>query len=125
YYAGTSSDATTDPLRNNNEYLPASTTWVQKTVTFTAPASATVFQFAVRAYNGANASFDDFSVTTGNMAVTDLSKSKYSLVKNTVVKETIAFAKDSDIQIINTVGQVVKTAKATEGSTLNVSSLAK
>ncbi|MNY07215.1 hypothetical protein D3C86_1400110 [compost metagenome] len=59
------------------------------------------------------------------MAVTDFSKSKYSLVKNTVIGEAIAFAKTADIQIINTAGQVVKAAKVTEGSTLNVSSLAK
>ena len=46
-------------------------------------------------------------------------------MKNTVVGESIAFAKTADIQIINAAGQVVKSAKVTEGSTLNVSSLAK
>lgn len=127
YLAGTSSNGIEDdPLRNNNAYLDPATVWTQKTVTFTAPATATVFQMAVRAYNNSTlAAFDDFSLTTGAMAVTDFSKSKYSLVKNTVVGESISFAKTADIQIINAAGQVVKAAKVTEGSTLNVSSLAK
>lgn len=127
YLAGDSTTPAPDPLRGpNNLYLPTASAWTQHSVTFTSPAAATVFQVAVRAYNNStNVSYDDFSLTLGGLAVTDLSKSKYSLVKNTIVKETIAFAKDSDIQIINTAGQVVKTAKATEGSTLNVSSLAK
>ncbi|TDX86299.1 T9SS type A sorting domain-containing protein [Epilithonimonas xixisoli] len=62
---------------------------------------------------------------TDGLSVADFSKAKVSLVKNTVVGEAIAFANAADIQIINTAGQVVKTAKVTEGSTLNVSSLAK
>ncbi|MBO6200001.1 MAG: lamin tail domain-containing protein [Chryseobacterium sp.] len=59
------------------------------------------------------------------LAVSDVVKTNASLVRNTVVGESIAFAKTADIQIINAAGQVVKTAKVTEGSTLNVSSLAK
>lgn len=127
YLAGTASAGIDgDPLRNNNLYLDPATAWTQKTVTFTSPAAATVFQLAVRGYNNAtNVAFDDFSLTLGSMAVTDFSKSKYSLVKNTVVGESISFAKTADIQIINAAGQVVKAAKVTEGSTLNVSSLAK
>lgn len=62
---------------------------------------------------------------TDALAVADFSKANSSLVKNTVVGESIAFAKTADIQIINAAGQVVKAAKVTEGSTLNVSSLAK
>ncbi|MNK15370.1 Carbohydrate binding domain protein [compost metagenome] len=127
YLSGTSSAGIDgDALRNNNLYLDPATAWTQKSVTFTSPAAARVFQLAVRAYNNStNVAFDDFSLTTGAMAVTDFSKSKYSLVKNTVIGEAIAFAKTADIQIINTAGQVVKAAKVTEGSTLNVSSLAK
>lgn len=60
-----------------------------------------------------------------SLAVSDVTKSNVTLVKNTVVGESIAFAKNADIQIINAAGQVVKSAKVTEGSTLNVSSLAK
>ena len=127
YLAGDASTATADPLRGpNNLYLDPAPTWTQKTITFTSPAAATVFQYAVRAYNNATlAAFDDFSLVQGDLAVTDFSKSKFSLVKNTVVGETLAFAKTADIQIVNAAGQVVKAAKVTEGSTLNVSSLAK
>lgn len=127
YLAGDATTATSDPLRGpNNLYLDPATVWTQKTITFTSPAAATVFQLAVRAYNNATlAAFDDFIFVPGVLAVTDFSKSKFSLVKNTVVGESISFAKNADIQIVNAAGQVVKAAKVTEGSTLNVSSLAK
>ena len=62
---------------------------------------------------------------TDGLAVADFAKTNSILVKNTVVGESIAFAKNADIQIVNAAGQVVKAAKVTEGSTLNVSSLAK
>lgn len=60
-----------------------------------------------------------------NLAVADFTKANNILVKNTTVGEAISFAKNADIQIINAAGQIVKSAKVTEGSTLNVSSLAK
>ena len=62
---------------------------------------------------------------TDGLAVADFAKTNSILVKNTVVGESISFAKTADIQIVNAAGQVVKAAKVTEGSTLNVSSLAK
>lgn len=86
-----------------------------------------VYFFEAEASTG-TFSVDDvvISGTAGALAaVSDVTKAKVSLVKNTVVGEAIAFANAADIQIINTAGQVVKTAKVTEGSTLNVSSLAK
>lgn len=72
-----------------------------------------------------NALFVDDIKTDAPLAVADFTKSNNVLVKNTVVGESISFAKNADIQIVNTAGQVVKTAKVTEGSTLNVSALAK
>ncbi|SHJ99258.1 T9SS type A sorting domain-containing protein [Epilithonimonas mollis] len=66
----------------------------------------------------------DVTYTEG-LAVSDVVKANSTLVKNTVVGESIAFAKTADIQIVNAAGQVVKSAKVTEGTTLNVSSLAK
>lgn len=48
---------------------------------------------------------------------------KASLVKNTVVANTILFAAKSDVQVINANGQVVKTASVNENSSLEVSSL--
>jgi hypothetical protein len=73
-----------------------------------------------------NVTLDNITVIADNvMAVSDVNSVKTSLVKNTLVKETILFAKDANIQIVNTAGQVVKTANVTAGSELNVSSLAK
>ncbi|UQB70380.1 carbohydrate binding domain-containing protein [Epilithonimonas zeae] len=115
-----------DPFRTNNGYLPSASVWTQKTVEMPAGTGAVSLDVAFRVYNGGTASFDDImAYEKGTMAVSDLSKSKFSLVRNTVVGETIAFAKTADIQIINAAGQVVKAAKVTEGSTLNVASLAK
>lgn len=53
---------TADPLRNNNSYLDPATDWTKHEITFQAPANAVLFQLAVRAYNGATASYDDFSL---------------------------------------------------------------
>ena len=51
-----------DPLRNNNGYLPTATTWTQHTINVTAPAAVTTLVLAVRAYNGGTASLDRKSV---------------------------------------------------------------
>lgn len=51
--------------------------------------------------------------------------SKASLVKNTVVANTILFAAKADVQVINANGQVVKTASVNENTALDVTSLAK
>lgn len=78
--------------------------------------------------NNNSADFAKLTPTPENkatLAVSDVVKTNSTLVRNTVVGESIAFAKTADIQIINAAGQVVKAAKVTEGSTLNVSSLAK
>ena len=55
-------DPATDPLRTNNVYLPPATTWTKHEVTFTAPANAVKFQFAVRAYTGSTVGYDNFSL---------------------------------------------------------------
>ncbi|MFC4162376.1 carbohydrate binding domain-containing protein [Epilithonimonas zeae] len=122
----TTPDNTTDPFRTNNKYLPAAAVWTQYTAEMPAGTAVTNLDVAIRAYGGTTSSFDDvMAYEKGTMAVVDFSKDKYSLVKNTVVGESIAFAKTADIQIINAAGQVVKAAKVIEGSTLNVASLAK
>ncbi|MGK6344125.1 T9SS type A sorting domain-containing protein [Chryseobacterium sp. DT-3] len=121
------SDASTDPLRNNNGYLAKVSVWTQKTVTFTSPASAAQFQLQVRAYNNSTASFDEFSlIQNGSLSTIDFSSSKYSLVKNTFVKSEINFAKNcKDVKIFNMFGQVVKSLSVKENETVNVDELAK
>ncbi|MDQ1097483.1 MULTISPECIES: carbohydrate binding domain-containing protein [Chryseobacterium] len=120
-------DASSDPLRNNNQYLPKDGTWQQKVVTFTVPANATRLQLHVRAYNNSNATFDDFSLTTGTLAVGEVTESKYRLIKNTFVKdETLTFgAQAKDVKIFNMFGQVVKTASVKENQALSIAGLAK
>lgn len=78
---------------------------------------------------GKNANFildvDDIKVIDATLAVSDISKSKLSLVKNTNVSNSISFAKAANIQIVNASGQVVKSASVNENTPLNVSSLPK
>lgn len=59
------------------------------------------------------------------LAVTDLNKSKKSLIKNTSVKNELVFAAKSEIKIFNANGQVVKSAAVNENTSLNVSELPK
>jgi hypothetical protein len=116
-----------DPLKTNNQFLPKSTTWQQKVIAFTAPANVNRLQLHLRAYSNSNVSFDDFSLTTGTLAIGEVTASKYRLVKNTWVKnDGITFgAQAKDVKIYNLYGQVVKTASVRENEILNVSELQK
>ncbi len=72
-----------------------------------------------------NLDLDNFLINSSSLAVVDINKSKTALVKNTSVSDNLFFAKTADVKIINTAGQVVKEVKATEGSSVNISSLPK
>lgn len=124
YQAPTNTD---DPLRGpNNGYLPTASAWTQHSVTVTVPTGATIFQMAVRAYNNATvAAFDDFSVTSGSLAVGEVLPSKYRMIKNTFVKnDEITFGADvKDVKVYTLSGQLVKTSSVKAGSTLNVAEL--
>ncbi|AZB18365.1 T9SS C-terminal target domain-containing protein [Chryseobacterium indologenes] len=121
--------AATDPLRGpNNGYLPASTAWTQHSVTVTAPANVVKLHLQVRAYNNSTqVAFDDFSVTSGTLAVGEVLPSKHRMIKNTFVKSSeITFGADvKDVKIFNMYGQVVKQASVKENGTVNVAELAK
>ncbi len=64
---------------------------------------------------------------SGTLAVSDLSKTKGSFIKNTFVKnEEITFgAQVKDVKVYNMYGQVVKTASVKENESLNVAELQK
>ncbi|UOE41724.1 T9SS type A sorting domain-containing protein [Chryseobacterium suipulveris] len=75
---------------------------------------------------GAQTSLDNFVWTAApTMSVTDINAAKASLVKNTLVNNTINFAAKADVKIVNMNGQVVKTASVNENTTLDVSALTK
>lgn len=95
-------------------------------ITLATPASTVIIKNGYQSAEGSvQIRIRTLDVTYGTLSVADFTKANTALVKNTVVGESISFAKTADIQIVNTAGQVVKSAKVTEGSTLNVSSLAK
>lgn len=121
-------DAASDPLRGpNNLYLPTAAAWTQHSVTIVAPAGVTTFQLAVRAYNNATvAAFDDFSMTSGTLAVGEVLPSKFRMIKNTFVKnDEITFGADAkDVKVYTLTGQLVKTASVKANGTLNIAELA-
>lgn len=59
------------------------------------------------------------------LALSDLSKVKVTLVRNSNVNNSIIFGAKANVQILNASGQVVKTAAVNDNSSLDVSSLAK
>ncbi len=121
YNTGSSTD---DELRSYNGYLPLASEWTQKTVVFTSHASAASIDVAFRSYGNGSSWVDDVFLVEGNLSTVDFSSQKRSLVKNTQVTDQLVFAKNAEIQIFNANGQVVKSAKVSEGTSLNVSSLA-
>ena len=62
---------------------------------------------------------------SSTLAVSDVAKGKATLVKNSLVANELQFATKGDIKIVNVNGQVVKAASVNDGTTLNVSNLAK
>ncbi|MFC6098171.1 T9SS type A sorting domain-containing protein [Flavobacterium qiangtangense] len=118
-------NATDDPLRNNNGYLPSSTTWIKHEFTVVAPANVTIFTFAVRAYNGGTVSFDQFSVEDLSLGVKENQIAGLNIYPNPVTNGKFSISTNANAEksvvIFDVLGkQVVKTT-ATE--TVNVSNL--
>ena len=67
---------------------------------------------------------DNISISS-SLAVGDVTKSKINLVKNTVVKDVLTFGAKANVKVVNFNGQVVKSVSVENGTTLDVSSLAK
>lgn len=60
-----------------------------------------------------------------SLAVGDVTKSKINLVKSTVVKDVLTFGAKANVKVVNINGQVLKSVSVENGTTLDVSSLAK
>jgi len=67
----------------------------------------------------------DNVVVTQFLATNDIAKSKINLVKNTVVKDVLTFGAKANVKVVNFNGQVLKSVSVENGTTLDVSSLAK
>lgn len=68
---------------------------------------------------------DNVVITAATLAVKSSNKNRVSLVKNTSVDTSLMFGAKANVQIVNTSGQIVKSATVQNGSTLDVSNLAK
>lgn len=115
----------TDPLRNNNGYLPSATTWTQHTINVTAPAAVTTLVLAVRAYNGGTASFDQFSVEV-TAGLKDNNISGFSMYPNPLKGNTLNFSSNANaaksVQIFDVLGKEVVRAN-TMNNAVNVANL--
>lgn len=77
-------------------------------------------------YNpAANVTFDNIRLAYGTLPVKDVNASEVALVKNTVVDQAITFGTKSNVKIYNMNGQLVKSAAVSNGTSVNVSGLAK
>ena len=115
-----------DPLRNNNVYLPSATTWTQHTINVIAPANVTTFVFAVRAYSGGTVSFDQFSVQATASTKSFNGIEGFSMYPNPLKGNTLHLTSTANetksVQIFDVVGkEVVKTT--TTNNTVNVANL--
>lgn len=107
-------DATTDPLRSNNGYLPTATDWTKHQVSFTAPATAVTIQLAVRAYNGGTVSYDNFSLVEDQSAgVNDVKVNLNVFVSGG--KLNLEATNGETIEVYNAVGQKIMKQAAVDG----------
>jgi hypothetical protein len=110
--------------QNGSKVTPTTITNISGPVTFR-------FYFYSAESGSGTFSVDDVVITgtttSTTLAVSDLSKSKNSFVKNTFVKTNeITFGSEAkDVKVYNMFGQVVKTASVRENESLNVSELQK
>lgn len=63
------------------------------------------------------------AVAAGTLAVSNASATKVVLVKNTVATDELIFAQEAQVTLVNMNGQIVKNAKVSNGTALNVSAL--
>lgn len=122
YQAATAAE---DPLRNNNGYLPSATTWTKHEITVVAPATATVFSFAVRAYANGTVSFDQFSVEDMSLGVKENNIAGLKVYPNPVTNGKLFITSDANVEktvaIYDVLGKQVVNTTATES--VNVSNL--
>lgn len=121
-------DATTtnDPLRTNNGYLPTATVWTQKTITVTAPATATTLVLAFRAYNGGTVSYDQISVVQTILSVKQNTIAGLNVYPNPVTDGTLYITSNSSnaktVAVYDILGKQVLESK-TSNNAVNVSNL--
>lgn len=92
-----------------------------KNITFTGGVANSKVIFAT---TKGRAFLDNIKITTTpTLGTIDTSKTKVSLVKNTSFNSNLTFGANSNVQIINASGQVVKSATVVNGTSVDVSSL--
>ena len=114
-----------DPLRTNNAYLAPATVWTKFETTVIAPENVTTFVFAVRAYNGATASFDQFSVEDLTLGINQNQIEGLKIYPNPVTNGTFFINTSAnttkDVVVYDVLGkQVIKTSTT---NAVNVSNL--
>jgi len=115
-----------DPLRTNNGYLPNAAAWTLKTITVTAPATATKLVLAFRAYGNGNVSFDQISVVQTVLSVKQNTIAGLNVYPNPVTNGNLYITSNSSntktVTVYDLLGKQVLESK-TSNNTVNVANL--
>ncbi|GGG58193.1 T9SS type A sorting domain-containing protein [Epilithonimonas arachidiradicis] len=124
----TTTDATTDPFRTNNLYLPSASAWTKYTAEMPAGTGAVSLEVAFRVYNGGSGIFDDvMAYDKASMAVSDVAGFDKAVQFNTIVKDQITFKLPvkSTVNIYSAEGKLISSNRVENGGSVNTQSLVK
>jgi len=124
----TTEDASTDPFRTNNGYLPTTSAWTKFEAEMPAGTGAVSLDVAVRTYSGGTASFDDFAAyEKGTMAVTNIQDFDKQVVMNTLVKDQLTFKLPAraTVNIYSMDGKLISSNRVDNGGSINTQSWVK
>lgn len=123
----TTGSAADDSFRTNNGYLPTATEWTFHQATMPAGVGATNLDVAVRAYSGGTASFDDFIVVEGTLAVVDVKEFDRQVKMNTLVGDqlTLRLPERSTVNIYSIDGKLISSNRVSDGGSVSTASLVK
>ena len=126
----TTADASTDQFRNNNSYLPSTSSWSQYTAKMPAGLGVTNLDVAFRAYNNCTLFLvDDVSVQDAStLSTIDVKDFDKKVKMNTLVSDNLTLIElpyKSTVNIYSVDGKLVSSNRVNSGESINVSKLQK
>ena len=126
--AGTTSDVTITNSGSSNSYAGSinAANWITIKLDLAGVDIVNNKTLSLKIQKGStNALYVDDIQSDASLAVIDTNKSKTTLVRNTKVNNEISFGEKANVKIYNLSGSLVKSVSVENGTTLDVSSLAK